>query len=316
MVPDHHQQHNPVLLEAVLRYLGPKPGDSFLDLTAGYGGHAKAIIERTLAPEKAVLVDRDKNAVDHLYKEFHGQPINIIHQDFLSASQELASTGKRFNVILADLGVSSPHLNTASRGFSIQRDGPLDMRMDQRQSLTAETIVNTYDLDKLAALIRSYGEEPKAANIARAILANRPFVSTAQLASTIASAAKKRTKGSKIHPATRTFQALRIAVNSELEQLQAALPLWIKLLEEGGRLAVISFHSLEDRIVKQALASASGKRYDAVLELLTKRPVGGQNSEIVLNPRARSAKLRAAAKINITKGETNAHSGKKPLQGL
>ncbi len=290
--------HIPVLLDAVLSYLAPREGDSYLDLTAGYGGHAKGILERTLQPDQAVLVDRDQNAINYLGKAFKGQPVEIIHKDFLTASQELAASGKRFNLILADIGVSSPHLNTASRGFSINLDGPLDMRMDQRQDLNAETIVNSYDEAQLAELIRSYGEERRARAIARAIVANRPVATTGQLAHIVASV---QPRGGKIHPATRTFQALRIAVNSELEQLKLAMPIWIDLLEVGGRLAVISFHSLEDRIVKQALLEVSGNRYDAQLELLTKHPVTGNDEEVVSNPRARSAKLRAAAKINNQK---------------
>ncbi len=298
MHQNQQNEHIPVLLEAVLSYLAPSKGDSYLDLTAGYGGHARSILEQTLQPNQATLVDRDQNAVDYLHKKFKGQPVTIIHQDFLAASRELIASGKKFDLILADIGVSSPHLNTASRGFSINHDGPLDMRMDQRQELSAEIIVNNYDEGQLTELIRSYGEEPRARTIAKAIVANRPIVTTGQLARIVASA---QPKGSKIHPATRTFQALRIAVNSELEQLKLALPIWIDLLEVGGRLGVISFHSLEDRIVKQALLEAGGNRYDAELKLLTKHPVTGQQSEIVSNPRARSAKLRAAAKINNQK---------------
>lgn len=298
MHQNQQNEHVPVLLEAVLSYLAPLKGDSYLDLTAGYGGHAKSILERTLRPNRATLVDRDQNAVDYLREKFKGQAVTVIHKDFLTASQELAAEGKKFNLILADIGVSSPHLNTASRGFSINRDGPLDMRMDQRQELTAEIIANTYDEAQLSELILSYGEEPRARTIAKAIVANRPIATTGQLANIVASS---QPRGSKIHPATRTFQALRIAVNSELEQLKLALPIWIDLLEVGGRLGVISFHSLEDRIVKQALLEVSGNRYDAQLKLLTKHPVMGQHSEIVSNPRARSAKLRAAAKINNQK---------------
>lgn len=298
MHQDQQNEHIPVLLEAVLRYLDPKAGESYLDLTAGYGGHAERILEWTNCPDEATLVDRDQNAYDYLREKFQGEPVTIIHQDFLTVSRELTAAGKKFSIILADIGVSSPHLNTASRGFSINHDGPLDMRMDQRQDLTAETIVNSYEEADLTRLIRSYGEEPRAFTIARAIIANRPVTGTGQLANIVALAMPK---GGKIHPATRSFQALRIAVNSELEQLKASLPIWIDLLEAGGRLGVISFHSLEDRIVKQALAAAAGNRYDSTLKLLTKHPVMGRDTEIVSNPRARSAKLRAAVKINNQK---------------
>lgn len=285
--------HVPVLLDEVLKYLDPRAGETYLDLTAGYAGHASAILERTGNPAGTVLVDRDQNAVDHLRKRL-GQA-NIRHQDFLGASRELSEAGTTFDIILADLGVSSPHLNEDARGFAIQQSGPLDMRMDQRQALTAAHIVNTYDEGRLAEIIREYGEEPKAARIAALIIEARPIHTTDELAKIAAQAWPGH---SRVHPATRTFQALRIAVNSELEQLDQALPLWISMLRPGGRLAVISFHSLEDRMVKQALQEAAGNRYDAELTLLTKRPVTASQSEIVNNPRARSAKLRAAVKIN------------------
>lgn len=289
-------QHISVLKDEVLKYLDPKLGESFLDLTAGYGGHATEVLERTLRPETAVLVDRDHNAIDVLGKMFVGGKPSLIHQDFLGASQKLLSQGYQFNNILADLGVSSPHLDTASRGFSIKLDGPLDMRMDQRQSLTAKEIVNSYPEAELARLFHEYGQEPKSRSIARAIVDHRPFSNTQELAAVVALAWKGH---SKVHPATRVFQALRIAVNSELEQIKLALPVWIDLLAPGGRIVVISFHSLEDRLVKEAFREAAGDRYDATLKLLTKQPVTATDEELIFNPRARSAKLRAAAKIKI-----------------
>ena len=292
------KQHFPVLLEAVVDYLQPKEGESYLDLTAGYGGHAKAILERTLQPSNSTLVDRDHNAIEYLQKEFEGRGVQIIHKDFLGASQELKRAGKQFDLILADLGVSSPHLDNASRGFSLKLNGPLDMRMDQTQSLTAEVIVNSYSQEELSNLIHEYGEEPRANKIARLIVSHRPITTTHRLAEIVALAWPGH---SKVHPATRTFQALRIAVNGELDQIKQAIPLWIDLLAPGGRIAVISFHSLEDRIVKQIFADNSGNRYDAVLKLLTKQPVQASDAELVSNPRARSAKLRAAAKINNKK---------------
>jgi 16S rRNA (cytosine1402-N4)-methyltransferase len=287
-------KHFPVLLEAVLKYLDPGVEESYLDLTAGYGGHAAAVLERTLRPNKATLVDRDQNAIDYLRQKFASGEPTIIHQDFLGASKQLLKEGKQFNIILADLGVSSPHLDNASRGFSLKNDGPLDMRMDQRQSLTAEEIVNSYSEADLAGIFHLYGEEPKAKQIARSIVEHRPIKTTQQLAAIIAQAWPGY---SKVHPATRVFQALRIAVNSELDQIKQAIPIWVELLAPGGRIAIISFHSLEDRLVKQAFVEMSGNRYDAVLQLLTKQPVTGSGDEIVFNPRARSAKLRAAVKI-------------------
>jgi 16S rRNA (cytosine1402-N4)-methyltransferase len=291
---DQNHLHIPVLLEQVLTYLDPKAGESYLDLTGGYGGHASAVLERTGKPGSATLVDRDQNAIAELEKRFAGQGVSLMRADFLSASEQLKAAGKQFDMILADLGVSSPHLNQASRGFSIKADGPLDMRMDQSQSLTAEVMVNTYKADELADILKRYGEEPKARQIAALIVGNRPLKTTSELANTVA---KAWPGYSKVHPATRTFQALRIAVNDELELLRKSLPIWmLDLLAPGGRIVVISFHSLEDRLVKQALAEYSGDRYDAPLRLLTKKPATGSDDELVSNPRARSAKLRAASK--------------------
>jgi len=300
--PSHNHpdtDHIPVLLEPVLAYLKPQPGESYLDLTAGYGGHSTQVLQRTQNPQAMTLVDRDSNAVAALTKQFastdsvNNGGIEIRHQDFYSASRELLAAGRRYDMILADLGVSSPHLDQADRGFAINADGPLDMRMDQRQTLTAAEIVNTYPADKLADILKRYGEEPKARTIAAALIAHRPVTTTSQLASIVAGAWRGH---SKTHPATRTFQALRIAVNDELQLVAHSLPIWIALLKPGGRLAVISFHSLEDRIVKQALSEAGGDRYDADVTILTKRPVTASPSELVFNPRSRSAKLRVAVK--------------------
>ena len=292
---DQNNTHVPVLAKEVLQYLSPKEGESYLDLTAGYGGHAEAVLRRTNNPGQAVLVDRDPNAVENLEEKFKGRGVRILNKDFLQATRELTAEAGKFDVILADLGVSSPHLNNASRGFSLGAEGPLDMRMDQRQTLTAGVIINTYPEAKLAEILERYGEEPKARKIARIIATNRPIETTTQLAHLVARAWPGH---SKVHPATRTFQALRIAVNNELEQIRQSLPLWIDLLTPGGRIAIISFHSLEDRLVKQAFQEASGGGYDAIVQILTKHPVTASEQELVFNPRARSAKLRAAAKIN------------------
>lgn len=288
-----NKQHVPVLLDEVLQYLQPKAGESYLDLTAGYGGHAGAILERTGSLTNATLVDRDANAIRTLQERYGASGVDMMQSDFMTATRALAADGRRFDIILADLGVSSPHLNEGSRGFSTRFNGPLDMRMDQSQALTAAVIVNTYDEAQLVDILKRYGEEPKARQIAAAIVAARPLETTDQLA---AIAAKAWPGRSRAHPATRTFQALRIAVNDELGQLEQSLPLWIELLNPGGRIAIISFHSLEDRLVKQALQAAGGDRYDAEIRLLTRRPVTASPQELVFNPRARSAKLRAAVK--------------------
>lgn len=288
-----NKQHEPVLLKEVLQYLSPQVGDRYLDLTAGYGGHAGAVLDLAGSLTLSTLVDRDHNAIDALREKFGRADIDLRQQDFLTASRELLAEGKQYDLILADLGVSSPHLNDRNRGFSLQGSGPLDMRMDQTQAITASTILNTYSEDRLSEILEAYGEEPKARAIARLIIENRPLVSTDQLA---ALAAKVWPGRSRVHPATRTFQAIRIAVNDEIGLLEMSLPLWLQLLAPGGRIAIISFHSLEDRLVKQALGAASGNRYDAELRLLTKRPVAASPEEIVHNPRARSARLRAAVK--------------------
>jgi 16S rRNA (cytosine1402-N4)-methyltransferase len=288
--------HSPVLLKEVLNYLAPESGQSYLDLTAGYGGHAAAILEATKAPKQVVLVDRDQNAVDALNARFKGQGTQVIKSDFLSALNMLAGESRQFDMILADLGVSSPHLEEAQRGFSFRTAGPLDMRMDQSQDLTADHLVNMAKTDELAKILAEYGEEPKARAVSKAIVANRPIQNTEQLAAIIAKAAGFRGRLGKINPATKSFQAIRIAVNDELGQLELALPVMLQVLAPGGRLVIISFHSLEDRLVKQFFAEKGGNTYDAELKILTKSPITASRDEIVLNPCARSAKLRAAAK--------------------
>jgi 16S rRNA (cytosine1402-N4)-methyltransferase len=282
--------HVPVMLEEVLTFLNPGAGESYLDLTAGLGGHAGAVIAKTQSADKALLVDRDPQVIEILKQKFPGA--SVLNQDFLSASKQLLEAGQRFDLILADLGVSSLHLDDPARGFSFMSSGPLDMRMDLKQELTAGQIVNDWPAAKLEALLRA-GEEPKAKRIAQAIVTARPIEDTLQLAAVV-----KRVypAHSRRHPATKTFQALRLAVNDELGQLRESLPLWIDLLNPGGRLAVISFHSLEDRLVKQSFADRTGG-YDAEIQLLAKHPVVPSEADIDFNPRARSAKLRAVAKI-------------------
>ena len=295
------QIHIPVMSDKVLETLNPKRGEAYLDLTAGYGGHANQVLERTLELKKAVLVDRDQMAIDQLAEKFQGSGIRIIHKDFLNAAKELLQEKRTFDIVLADLGVSSPHLNTASRGFSFRYDAPLDMRMDQRQELTADYVVNTYKQKELEAILREYGEEPKARQIASLLVENRPIYTTTKLAEIVAQAWPGY---SRVHPATRTFQTLRIAVNDELRLVKETLPIMVKLLAPGGRLAIITFHSLEDRIVKRYFSGVAGDRYDTDIRLLTKKPIIPSQNELVLNPRSRSAKLRAVAKIkNKKKGD-------------
>ena len=286
------QLHKPVLLEATLQLLAPKQGETYLDLTAGYGGHARAVIGNIGAATLATLVDRDDFAVEHLQDLAH-DGARIIKSDFASAARILAERGEQFDLILIDLGVSSPQLDNQDRGFSIVRPGPLDMRMDREQQETAADLINSASEEKLAGIIREYGEEPKARAIAREIMQARPLHTTDELAEVV----KKAYRGTwtKVHPATRTFQAIRIALNDELGQIERTLPLLPKLLRSGGRVAIISFHSLEDRLVKRFFKEQAESGYEAELLLLTKHPTSGA-TEDVHNPRSRSAKLRAAVK--------------------
>ncbi len=300
MPKQKQKNHIPVLLQEVLEMLAPKQGEKYLDVTAGYGGHAKEILQMTKG--RATLIDRDKNAVQELSKIFKSNDVSIIHKDFFTASQEMMEKEKKFDMIFADLGVSSLHLDKASRGFSIHKDAPLDMRMDQRQKLTASELVNTYTERDISRILKYYGNEPKANRIAKLIIENRPISNTTELANIVA---KVWPGYSRIHPATRSFQAIRIAVNEELKQLGESLGIWLQLLNAGGRLAVISFHSLEDSIVKNFFRENGGDKYDAELMVLTKRPIQASFKEIVNNPRSRSAKLRVAVKTKIKKRKGN-----------
>lgn len=291
---ESHKLHVPVLLEAALQTLNPKEGESYLDLTAGYGGHASAFLAKTKSYDQSVLVDRDDNAIKNL-QSLSGMGTRLMHTDFVSAAKQLIQESKQFSIILVDLGVSSPQLDSNERGFSFTNSGPLDMRMDKRQSVSAETLVNTASADELTRIIIQYGEEPRgfAQRIAKAIIERRPLHTTEALANLIKQ--NYRGKWSKIHPATRTFQALRIAVNDELRQIEDLLPLLPRLLSVGGRVGIISFHSLEDRLVKRFFKEQFESGFEAELLPLTKKPILGANED-VHNPRARSSKLRAAVK--------------------
>lgn len=288
------QLHIPVLLEQVVEQLAPRPGESYLDLTAGYGGHARAVLAYTKTPEKAVLVDRDQMAIDAL-EPLARSGASLIHDSYADYAQKASEAGEQFDMILVDLGVSSPQLDKANRGFSLKRNGPLDMRMDQRQQRTAADIVNRASKTELVEILERFGEEPKkqALNIADAIIRARPVQTTEQLASVILNTHRGAYK--KTHPATRTFQAIRIVLNDELGQLEQLLKVVPKLLTPGGRIAIISFHSLEDRLVKRFFAEQANAGYEASLSLLTKKAIRGKLHDDT-NPRARSASLRAAVK--------------------
>lgn len=294
-IKEHPPQiHVPVLLEASLDTLKPMKNESYLDLTAGYGGHARRFLEKTDNFTDSVLVDRDDYALEHL-SDLESKGVRLLHTDFVTAAQQLIEESKQFNIVLVDLGVSSPQLDQGQRGFSFTHQGPLDMRMDRRQEVSAETLVNTASEEELFRIITRYGEEPYgfARRIAQAIVVARPIDTTDVLANLIKQ--QHRGKWSKIHPATRTFQALRIAVNDELGQIEQLLPLLPQLLTPGGRVGIISFHSLEDRLVKQYLKEQQQSGLEAELDVLTKKPIDGATYD-VHNPRSRSSKLRAAVK--------------------
>jgi 16S rRNA (cytosine1402-N4)-methyltransferase len=289
-----YELHVPVLLDATLDLLAPKEGERYLDLTAGYGGHAEAFLAITKNSTEAVLVDRDENAIRELVR-FTKSGATLMHTDFVSAAEELVANGQTFDVVVVDLGVSSPQLDQGERGFSFTKNGPLDMRMDPSQPLSAKDVVNTYSLQRLADMIEVYGEEKRqfAKRIAAEIGKRRPLSTTHELAELVVSL--HRGKWQKIHPATRTFQALRIEVNQELAQVEAVLPLLPRLLHQNGRVGVISFHSLEDRLVKRFFKEQSDAGYEARLALINKKPLDGATYD-VHNPRSRSAKLRGAVK--------------------
>ena len=286
--------HVPVLLETALQLLDPKEGESYLDLTAGFGGHASEFLARTKNYSQSVLVDRDDYAIERL-KSLSDHGARLLHTDFVSAAKQLIEAGEKFNIVLVDLGVSSPQLDQSIRGFSFTNSGPLDMRMDRRQDVSAKTLVNNASAEDLTRIINRYGEEPIgfARQIATAIVGARPLSTTEELANLIKQT--YRGKWKKTHPATRTFQALRIAVNDELRLIENLLPRLPDLLKPGGRVGIISFHSLEDRLVKRFFKDQFDLGLESELQPLTKKPMAGDIYD-VHNPRARSSKFRAAVK--------------------
>ena len=286
------EHHKPVLLEEVLQALDPKPGESYLDLTAGYAGHASRILDVTRNYKDSCLVDRDDYAVKILKSKYESEEIKILHMDFYSAALQLLQCGNTFDMVLADFGVSSPQLDQGDRGFSFSKEGALDMRMDRRQNLTAAEIVNKWSERELVEIFEKYGEMSPgfSRKVARIIVTSRPFTNTLELADAIAGNARH----TRIHPATKAFQAIRIVVNDELSQIEKTLPLLPKLLNKNGRLAIITFHSLEDRLVKDYFKEASSLGEESKLKLINKNPIVAEKVELVNNPRARSAKLRAA----------------------
>ena len=305
------QEHEPVLAEELIDLLDPRPGETFVDCTFGGGGHAGLIAERLGPDGELIAVDRDP-ASEERWREFAAEVpsrARFLRADFVAALEGLRGEGIRPDGIVFDLGMSSMQVDAWERGFSYAYDAPLDMRMDPTQSLSAATIVNEWPQDRLARAIRELGEERRAGSIAREIVKRRPIETTGQLVTAIKAAIPPSERFGRGHPAKRTFQAIRIAVNGELDALDRALPVAWDILAMHGRLGAISFHSLEDRRVKRFLADRArgcvcppelpvcvcGREPEA--ELLTKRAISAGAEELERNPRAGSAHLRAALKI-------------------
>jgi 16S rRNA (cytosine1402-N4)-methyltransferase len=292
-------RHVPVLYQEVLDLLSVRPGGTYVDCTLGMGGHSEGILRQLGPSGRLITFDRDPEAL-----ELARARLNWVCEELDNEAPQVEFIGEAFSSItrhvppasvdglLADFGASSLHFDEARRGFSFQADGPLDMRMDTRTGPTAAQVVNETGERELANLIYELSEERRSRTVARAIVRGRPIVTTGQLARIVASAVPPN-KNSHIHPATKTFQALRIFVNNELDEIHALLEAAPKLLKPSARLVVISFHSLEDRIAKDSIREGAKQ---GIWNILTKKPVVAGEEEIDHNPRARSAKLRAAEK--------------------
>lgn len=308
----HHQDfpHLPVLSREVLAYLNPTSGGKYVDATLGAGGHAEAILKASQPAGLLLGLDVDQYALEIAIRrlEQYSPRVFIHHSSYTDLDQCLVKNGwSGMDGILFDLGVSSMQVDSSTRGFSFNKEGPLDMRFDERSEISAEDIINRSNEEDLASIIWKFGEEPKARAIAKAICSSRPLQTTTQLAQVVLTA--YHGKQGKIHPATRTFQAIRIAVNQELSALREGLELAVEHLFIGGHIAVISFHSLEDRIVKEYFRKESKDcicppeqptcvcGHKASLSIITKKPITASADEIKINPRSRSAKLRVAQKI-------------------
>jgi len=307
--------HEPVMLKEAVGSLDCTPGGAYFDGTVGGGGHAYEILVRTAPDGLLIGVDRDRDALSEAARRLEpfGKRVLLVKENFARIGAILSERGfDKVNGILLDLGVSSHQFDTPERGFGFSLDAPLDMRMDRDDSLTAFDIVNGFPEEKLKKIIRDYGEEMMPGRIVRAISERRklsPIRTTGELAAIIAGALPGRLKQKRIHPATKTFQALRIAVNNELENLHTAIESGIDMLKEGGRISIISFHSLEDRIVKDLFRSwekgcvcppdfpVCRCNRKSKLKVVTRRPVMPGEAEIASNPRARSARLRTAVRI-------------------
>ncbi len=288
-------QHIPVMLDEVVEWLAPKPGMVLVDGTLGGGGHTRALAEGLNDQGFVLALDRDPNAIERAEQRLAGFPVKLAQANYCDVSDVLREIGVReVDGIVLDLGLSSEQLSDTSRGFSFDSEGPLDLRFDPNAGEPASRLVNRLGEQQLADLIFEYGEERYSRRIARAIVARRGerLIGTAsELAGVVRSAIPRSKHDQRIDPATRTFQALRIAINGELKSLELALARLPDLLRPGARLAIISFHSLEDRMVKEAL------RNDPRLKPLVKKPLRPSDEEVRKNPRSRSAKLRVAQRV-------------------
>lgn len=297
----HSTLHTSVLPNQTLELLQPKPGGIYLDGTLGLGGHSELILEKLEGKGKLYGIEVDERNLHKAKERLHRfKNIEFIHDNFEnldSIAEAVLQKEGRIDGILFDLGLSSPHVDEAERGFSFQKEGPLDMRFDERIRHTAADLVNRSSLKHLLFIFQTYGEEPFARRIAIGIEKHRrqhPFKTTTELANFITTLVPKRFGRSKFHPATRVFQALRIATNREVEALQNGLYSAFQKISPGGRIIVISYHSLEDRLVKNFFRN---EKRNETLNVLTKKPITPSEEEIISNPRSRSAKLRAAEKI-------------------
>jgi 16S rRNA (cytosine1402-N4)-methyltransferase len=285
--------HVPVLLKEAIEFLAIKRDGTYYDATVGLGGHSSEIARRLSAAGRLIAGDKDPAALALAQEKLSGVSprVTLKQGSFAEIANEQMTAS--LDGILADIGVSSLQLDDPARGFSFQAEGPLDMRMNTLQGRTAEQVVNEVDEVTLANLIYEFGEERRSRRIARAIVRSRPIRSTAELADVVSAAARSM-KHERIHPATRTFQALRVFVNQEMDELRGLLEAAPRILKPGGRLVIISFHSLEDRIVKDAIRDGAKQ---GLYRFLTKKPVTATEEEIDRNPRSRSAKLRAAERV-------------------
>ena len=309
-------EHVPVLAPELIALLDPRPGETAVDCTFGGGGHARLVAERLGPSGMLVCIDRDP-AAQQRFEELADEldcETRFMPQNFADALAELAAEGARADLVYMDLGISSLQLEAAERGFSYTYDAPLDMRMDPAAGLSAAEVVNEWPQDRLASVIREHGEERHARGIAREIVSRRPLETTADLVEAIRAGVPPAYRFARGHPAKRTFQAIRIAVNEELDSLDRALPAAWELLRDGGRLGVLSFHSLEDRRVKRFLADRArgcvcppelpvcqcGGQPES--EQLTRGALAATPEEIERNPRSHSARLRAARKLPTAPG--------------